>query len=139
MMSLTIDYSTLEPGQTVSSRSYVLDEETVADYTAAVDDNNPLRVDASGRSLAPPMALAALSLRGVVNDLSIPGGTLHAGQELEFLHPVPVGETVECRAVLSQNAVRGEWRFMVVHMEVEDGKGRKVMDGKGTIMLPIEA
>ena len=82
------------------------------------------------------MAVAALSLRGVVTDLAIPGGTLHAGQELKFIEPVPIGETLDCRATVLQNSVRGSWRFLVVGLEVVKSQGQKVLEGKSTIMLP---
>lgn len=133
---MSVDYAGLEPGQTISHRTYTLDEETVALYVSAVEDRSgPIR-ERGGHAVAPPMAVAALSLRGVINDLQIPGGTLHAGQELEFSTAVPVGEVLDCSAVLAQNSVRGEWRFLVVDMAVEDSEGRRVMNGKGTIMVP---
>ena len=108
----------------------------VSRYVEAVGDGSWAGLGVGDRRMAPPMAVAALSLRGVLTDLQIPGGTLHAGQELEFRAPVAVGETLECRAVLTQNSVRGDWRFMVVQLEVENGEGVSVMAGKSTIMLP---
>ena len=134
---MSIDYSTLLPGQEISNQTYTLDSTAVSRYTEAVGDDSALCRDDDGRELVPPMAVAALSLRGVVNDLAIPGGTLHAGQELEFKDPVAVGEALACKATLVQNSVRGEWRFMVVRLDVEDGAGRKVLAGKSTIMLPV--
>ncbi len=82
------------------------------------------------------MAIAALTLRGVLNDLAIPGGAVHAGQELDFKGAVRVGETLVCRATLAQNSVRGAWRFMVVRVQAEDSTGRIVMEGKSTIIVP---
>jgi len=134
---MSVDYSKLVPGQQVSSHTYVLDAHTVSRYVDAVEDRSEPSVGDDGRPLAPPTAVAALSLRGVVNDLAIPGGTLHAGQELEFKAPVPVGETLDCVATLVQNSTRGDWRFMVVRLSVENGKGQRVMEGKSTIMLPV--
>ena len=134
---MSIDYSTLAPGQEISNQVYDLDATVVSRYVGAVADESRLRDEHDGRELVPPMAVAALSLRGVVNDLAIPGGTLHAGQELEFKGPVAVGDALACRATLIQNSVRGEWRFMVVKLGVEDGQGREVMAGKSTIMLPV--
>lgn len=134
---MSIDYSTLAPGQEISNQAYDLDATVVSRYVAAVADESSLCSEDDGRELVPPMAVAALSLRGVVNDLAIPGGTLHAGQELEFKEPVAVGDALACRATLLQNSVRGEWRFMVVQLGVEDGQGREVMAGKSTIMLPV--
>ncbi len=82
------------------------------------------------------MALAALTLGGVINDLRIPGGTVHAGQEIEFYEAVPLGETIDCKATVVQNSIRRGMRFMVVRLMVENGDGRKVMEGKSTIILP---
>ena len=134
---MPIDYSTLAPGQEISDRTYDLDPDTVSRYAAAVEDGASLRGGADGGAPVPAMAVAALGLRGVVNDLAIPGGTLHAGQELEFKAYVTVGDSLTCKATLLQNSVRGEWRFMVVQLGVENGEGREVMAGKSTIMLPV--
>ena len=120
----------------VSEQSYVLDAGLVSKYVNAVRDETRLTSSLDGRPLVPPMAVAALSLRGVVQDLAIPGGTLHAGQEFEFRGAVHVGARLECSATLTQNSVRREWRFLVVELEVEDGTGRSVMTGKSTIMIP---
>jgi acyl dehydratase len=132
----SIDYSKLISGTEVSSRTIVLDEDSIAGYVDAVGDANGCLVGEAGTRLTPPMALAALTLGGVINDLQIPGGTVHAGQEIEFNEAVPLGETIECKATVVQNSVRGGMRFMVVRLMVENGDGRKVMEGKSTIMLP---
>lgn len=83
------------------------------------------------------MALAALSLRGVIDDMGIPGGTVHAGQELDYRRAVTVGESVECKATVTQNSTRGEWRFLVVQLAVTGSDDRTVMEGKSTLMLPV--
>ena len=103
---MAVDYSKLTTGQIVSQHTYQLDEDMVGEYVAAVQDGSDLTVSEDGRKLAPPMSMAALSLRGVVQDLQIPGGTLHVGQEFEFAIAVPVGTTLECEATLAQNSVR---------------------------------
>ena len=132
-----ISYSELEIGTIVSKQSYVLDREAVQKYILAVEDSTFSTV-AESSNIAPPMSIAALSLRGVVNDLNIPGGTLHIGQELSFLKTVPVGMYLECEAVLSSNSVRGDFRFMVVDLSVRDDVKDHVMKGKSTIMLPVD-
>ena len=133
---MPVEYSALSPGQAVSDQTYHLDTDTVARYVDAVGDQSRVFSPAHGRMLVPSMAVAALSLRGVINDLAIPGGTLHAGQELEFSGAIQVGETVRCQATLVQNSIRGEWRFMVVQLGVEDSGGRQVLTGKSTIIVP---
>ena len=132
-----VSYSELEIGTIVSKQSYVLDRESVQKYILAVEDSTSSTV-AESSNIAPPMSIAALSLRGVVNDLNIPGGTLHIGQELSFLKTVPVGMYVEWEAVLYSNSVRGDFRFMVVDLSVRDDVKEHVMKGKSTIMLPVD-
>ena len=135
----TIDYAALAIGQEVSRQSYVLDKKSVALYMEAVQDNSTVDTpyESTGlENLAPPMSVATLSLRGVVTDLKIPGGTLHVGQEMTYSKPVEVGEQLDCLAVLTSNNVRGDWRFMVVDLQVSDSAGEIVMGGKSTIMLP---
>jgi acyl dehydratase len=131
---MSVDYSQLRPGQTVSNQACLLDVETVSRYVRAVQDRSALA--APGSSYVPPMALAALAVRGVVNDLQIPGGTLHLGQEIEFMEPVRVGESINCSAELSQNSLRGGSRILVVALSVTDAGGRTVMSGKATIAVP---
>ena len=135
----TIDYGSLSTGETISKRTYLIDLESVTKYRNAVQDNIPSEnreESIAGDNFAPPMSIAALSLKGVVNDLKIPGGTLHTGQEINFLSKVPIGETLVCTATLNSNTVRVEWRFMVVKLVVCDSKGTTVMTGKSTIMIP---
>ena len=135
---LQVNYSLLETGSTVSAQTYTLTQKEVDLYLDAVQDDSVRHLNSSGAELAPPMALAALSLRGVVIDLQIPGGTLHVGQEMEFKDPVRVGENLRCIASLASNNIRGYWRFMVVNLSVLRSSGDEVMEGKSTIMLPAE-
>lgn len=130
-----IDYSKLETGQQLSGQSLVLDAKAVGEYISAVADESSL-LATDGTPLVPPMAIAALALSAVINTLQIPGGTIHASQELSFGAAVPVGATLECTATLAQNSVRRNWRFIVVIMEAASDDGSSVMESKSTIMLP---
>ena len=86
---MPVEYSKLASGTQISDRSYVVDQETVSAYVAAVGDRSELS-SVNEPPMVPPMAVAALSLRGVIDDLAIPGGTLHVGQELEFKSSVSI-------------------------------------------------
>ena len=130
------DYGELKPGTQVSSKVYELEPALVSDYVDAVQHQNGLLEDAQGRKLVPPMAVAALSIRGAVEDLRIPGGTLHAGQEIRFSRAVTVGTRLNCVATLAQNSVRGDWRFLVVDCRITEDDDSEVMTGKSTIMIP---
>ena len=133
-----MEYGELEAGQVVSRHSYCLDSALVSNYVEAVQDGSGLLSDDSGVELVPAMAVAALSIRGVVEDLRIPGGTLHVGQEFEFSGAVRQGDSVDCVATLAQNSVRGDWRFLVVECLVSGEDDAELMKGKSTIMIPAD-
>ncbi len=129
-----MDYSQLKAGQQLTSRTFTLERETVAAYISAVEDASPLYAD---DQWAPPTTVAALGLKGILEELQIPGGTVHLGQELEFLEAVEIGESLTCNASIVQNSVRGQWRFLSVAVEVNAGNGRPVLKGRSTIMVPV--
>ena len=133
---LPIDYASLSPGSQLASDTMSLDDETVARYVEAVGDETPVS-PGGGPQLAPAMAVAALSFRGVIRALDLPGGSLHLAQELEFARPIAVGETLECRAEVLQNSVRRGMRVLVVSLEAADAGGRAAVTGKSTVMLPM--
>ena len=81
---MPVNYSLLEIGNIISDQKYTLTQKEIELYLKSVQDDSDRLFNDSGIELAPPMSIAALSLRGVVNDLQIPGGTLHVGQEMEF-------------------------------------------------------
>jgi hypothetical protein len=128
----SINYENLLPGDTISKRSYMIDQQIVNDYLSATQDNNSKKLTTT----IPSMIIAALGLRGIVNDLKIPGGTLHVGQEINFTRSVLIGETLKCEAHLLSNTIRKGWRFMSVSIEVINQNNDLVMEGKSSIMLP---
>ncbi len=135
---MTVDYSTLAVGQEVSNRSISLDAGTVSKYVGAVDDATA-RPGAPGDGKAPPMAVAALGLRGVLDDLGIPSGALHAGQELSFSGPVDVDASLRCKATVARNSVRRGSRFVDIALSVVDEEDGEVMSGTTTLIMPGEA
>ena len=129
-----MDYSLLKPGHSLTPRRVNLSQKAVTDYIQAVGDDSPLYTH---HSLVPPSALVALGLKGIIGELSIPGGTIHAGQEVEFYRAVETDQELSCLAIIAQNAVRGQWRFLTIDFSLQDVEGRLVMKGKSTILLPV--
>lgn len=130
------DYAALAVGDTISDRTFPLGLDGVAKYVAAVRDESGVFDPEDEPPTVPPMAVATFALRGVLDDLGIPEGTIHVGQEMAFLGAVATGEELNCRAVISQNAVRTGYRLLAVGMEVHDGQDRRVMTGKSTVLVP---
>jgi acyl dehydratase len=127
----------LERGQQLSAASFVLDKEAVARYLEAVEDEAlPRLAQAEGKAWVPPMAVAALALRSLMEEMTLPAGSIHASQELEFVRAVEAGERIACRAWLSHRSQRGGWWVLAVGMEGADASGRPVLVGRLTVMVP---
>jgi len=134
---MPFDYSALAVGDIISDRKILLCADSVERYLAAVRDESGVFDPSDSCTAVPPMAVAAFSLRGVLDDLGIPRGTLHTAQEMAFHGEVVVGETLSCTASIAQNAVRGSLRFIAVVMDVRDGGQSQVMTAKSTIVTPV--
>ena len=133
-----LEYESLVLGDIVSERFYSVDSDTVEVYLEAIGaSSKPADPDNDGKNwFAPPMSVAALGLRGVIQDLSIPEGTLHVSQDLEFNQTVKVGARLFCQAKLSQNSTRSGKRFIAVDLKVEDTNRATVLTGKSTLVMP---
>ncbi len=94
----------LEKGHECPPASFDLSEAWVDAYVASVEDE---AIGALEGGFVPPMAIAALAIRALLDQASLPPGTLHAGQELAFTAPVRRGETLTAaaRIALSSTAV----------------------------------
>ena len=130
------NYGDLEPGQEISRHRFELDDDVVDEYVAAVQDASVASTDSADSRLVPAMAVAALSVRGVIQGLGIPGGSLHVGQEFQFSAPVRIGDALESVATLAQNSLRRDWRVLIVDCQVRNQSQVEVLVGKSTIMIP---
>lgn len=131
-----MDLETLPQGYRLQPATYTFTRELVKAYLDAVQDRSPLY----GKSaLVPPMAVAALAMRAVLEGARLTPGTVHAAQDLEFASPVSVGEEVVCSVTVAQNSVRREWRFLVLEVSVNSSRGRSLMQGKTTLLVPQPA
>ena len=128
-----MDYAELKTGSRVSWQQVEITMNDILLYRTAIGDDSHQQI---GESIVPPTAIAALALKGVIEELAIPKGTIHVGQELEFLGTVLAGQKLNFCADLSQNTVRGDARFLSIEMNVTNKLGVTVMKGKSTIVLP---
>jgi acyl dehydratase len=127
----------LEKGHRFSAASFVLDQETVARYLEAVEDEAlPRLAQAEGKAWVPPMAVAALALRSLMEEMTLPAGAIHGSQEVGLVRAVEVGERITCRAWLSHRSQRAGWWILAVEMEGADESGQPVLTGRLTVMVP---
>ena len=127
--------TTLEKGHRFAPATFELSEGWVSDYVAAVED----AAIAGVGDYVTPMALAALSIRALLEQSPLPSGSIHAAQELAFARPAAIGESLSVRAEIVSRGQRRGWVLMGVGLSVEDLAGGVVMDGRATITFPVDS
>jgi acyl dehydratase len=125
----------LPKGYEFPPTTFTLTPEWVNAYIDAVTDHAILGVS---DTLVPPMAVAALAIRALIESSPLPPGTLHAGQELEFRRAVSVGEGLRVEARIASRGERAGWVLMGIELEAFAGS-REVMLGRATITFPVDA
>jgi acyl dehydratase len=128
-----IEYYQLTAGFEFPSQSYVLDEQAVSLYLDATQEGNDLF--RSGH-LVPPMAVTAFAMSALSQSISMPSGTIHVSQELDFLKLVRVNDTITCLSRVSRKVERGGLRLMNTDITVVNQDGETVLTGKVGFVLP---
>src|SRR5512136_2500430 len=101
--STKVEYHQLFVGFEFPPQSYTLDASVVSAYLDATKEANEIF---RNERLVPPMAATALAMASLGAAISMPPGTIHISQELEFLKLVKVGDIITCFAKISRKQVR---------------------------------
>jgi len=128
---VTIDFHSLRRGDSLPSFTFAVSAEEARAYLAATGER-----DALWRETVPPLALGALTLAGLMEEMPLPPGALHGGQEFEFLGAVAHGQTVEARLSVAQQSERAGTNIVVFASELQCGE-RLVQRGRATVMAPV--
>jgi acyl dehydratase len=123
----------LPKGHQLPAFPFELSAEWVREYVASVEDGAIGEIDGD---YVPPMAIAALALRALLEGARLPDGAIHLGQELAFLRPVRVGEKLHASARVVSRGERQGWVLTGVEMDVTAGDGSPVMRGRALATMP---
>lgn len=124
----------LAKGHTFPPARFDLTDDWTDAYVAAVEDR---AIGGVGAQFVPPMAVAALSVRALLQQSSLPPGALHAGQELAFSSAVRRGETLTANARIASRGERQGAVLMSIELDVTRD-GEQVMAGRATIAFPSD-
>ena len=127
----------LEAGQQLGRYALDIRPEFVARYAEATADGAASRPFPEGRPV-PPMAIIATGLGKLIDELKLTGGTIHAGQDVEFLRPVLSGERIYAEAELTGVSIRRGSRFASILTRFVDSENKPVASALSTIVVPVE-
>lgn len=111
-------------------------------YAGISGDFNPAHIDAEhakGSMFGQRIAHGMLSASFISNVLGtqLPGpGTIYMAQELRFVKPVYVGDTVTATVTVTQRIP--EKNRLILDTAVTNQRGEKVITGTATVMPPKE-
>jgi hypothetical protein len=83
----------------------------------------------------PPLAAVALGLQTLQEHLSLPEGSLHAGQEVEHERAARIGEALTLTGRVAQRSERQGFVISVIEFEIASAAG-VAMRARTTIMAP---
>jgi acyl dehydratase len=127
------EYYQLFVGFEFPPQSYTLDSSTVALYLDATRESNDLF---RKEGLVPPMAVTAFAMSSLAQNVTMPSGTIHVSQDLDFLKLVKVGDTITCYSTVSRKVDRGGLRLMNTDITVLNQNEEKVLTGRVGFVLP---
>lgn len=125
------EYHALRRGDTLAPFEVCVSAAEARTYLTATGE-----VSGLWEHTVPPLALGALLLAGLMEQVPLPAGAVHTGQEFEFPSPLPVGVAVQAHLTITQQMVRQGANFVVFTSELLDG-ARVVLRGRTTIMAPV--
>ena len=133
MIQPKIEYDKLTTGYEFAPASFKLDREMVTAYLKATEDKTGLYKESR---IIPPMAIAALAMAALLTGLSLPPGTIHVSQELEFIDIANIGEPLTSYARVSRKVERGKLHMLTIGINVLGQKKTAVITGEFGFILP---
>ncbi len=118
-------------GTGVHLGSWAISEDLVTRYLEAVGNPRSICLELN---LAPPLALSAWALGGIIGRLSLPPGSIHSRQELETHRAVEFGETLLATAYPGAPIQRAGLTMLTVGYSLTGGDGQPVHTGKSTVL-----
>ena len=110
-----------------------LEPARVRQYLTAVDNRSPLY--GTDSAVAPPLAIAAWAIAGLIDAIGLPPGSVHTTQEFTFMDTAALGSTLAAVAEVVQASSRGGMDIIVAEISVAN-EGRPVLSGRSMLMMP---
>ena len=135
-----VQFDQLDTGYEFPPASYNLDAETISKYMEAVEESSSLYWQSDNRraltGLIPPMAVTTYAMTMLLQRLSLPAGSIHVTQEIEFLKVIEVGTKITCQAKVSQKWKRSKFHLLTIDLSILDQNTELVQSGKVGFILP---
>ncbi len=137
-----VQYDQLDVGYEFSPATYNLDAATISQYLEAVGESSSLYRQSDNpqalTGLVPSLAITTYAMAMLSQRLTLPPGSIHVSQEIEFLKAIEVGTRITCHAKVSQKWKRAKFHLLTVVLSVLDQSQELIQSGKVGFILPAE-
>jgi hypothetical protein len=124
----------LQSGEEFTVGPFSITREAALAYVESAHASDP---HPDGIETVSPMAAAGRGLGALVEELGMPAGSVHIGQDLSFRRHAPIGQDLLCHAKVSRTSSRGGWRILALDIDVRAGD-QPIVSGRTTVMSPEE-
>ncbi|MFP3975169.1 MAG: MaoC family dehydratase [Chloroflexota bacterium] len=128
-----INYHELQPGYEFPPATYRIDAATLEAFLRTVGEESGLY---SNLEIVPPMAVTAFAMAALSESMSLPWGSIHVSQEMEFTGIVGTGDAITSSARVTRNHKRGGMHLLAIELKALDSSGGLVLAGRTTFVLP---
>ena len=125
----------LETGYEFPQSTFKLDTDTINSYMKAVDDNS---FPYQEMNIVPPMAIAAITMGILSEEINLPSGTVHVSQEFVFSDVANFNDTLTVGAKIIRNLSRGKFHMLDIALTIQSHDNRTVLTGKTSFILPTQ-
>ncbi len=125
----------LETGYELPQSTFKLDTDTINSYLKAVDDNS---FPYQEMNIIPPMAIAAITMGILSEEINLPSGTVHVSQEFVFSDVANFNDTLTVGAKIIRNLSRGKFHMLDIALTIQSQDNRTVLTGKTSFILPVQ-
>jgi len=147
MLPRIVTYDELKTGEVFPQVHYTITPRMVAAYLRAVGESSglfasPEEIETGSSdvpALVPPTAVAALAMKGLMSSVTLPPGSVHISQDLQFCKPALVNDSVVCRVSVSKKQERGGLRLVTFDVTVFSQEGASLIEGKTLVSVPVKA
>ncbi len=128
--SVPTSISALPRAHQFPAAAFSLSAEAICAYLRATGD------DGDYGDAVPPLAVAALGLNALQEQISLPEGSLHTSQEVEHERVARAGDELTLTGRIAQRSERQGFVISVIEFEVSSSAG-VIVRARTTIMAPV--
>ena len=131
---MALDFHSLSRGDVLPPIALSVSADDARAYLDATGEAGERWTDA-----VPPLAQGAFILGALMEQMALPAGALHTGQEFAFLRAVAPDEPLEARIKVAQHSERRGSLIVAFDLELRGADGEPVLRGRSTVIAPARA